>query len=254
MNTKRVALLGCGRLGEVIAKALLVHTVDHAELVCIYVRSPEKAQLLHQKLRCPVVTDIQALLDKKPDYVIEAATKDAVQEFAVPIMEAGADLIVLSTSALGDPNFYRQAYEAAERVGRRIHLAHGVVGGLDTVEAASMMGDFRAEITKRKFARGSEKSDAALDALDDAFHGTAEDVRRLFPEQLNVAVSLGLAAGNLFATNVHVAPSDRVDFTICCEGTFGEASFYTRLGAFGPDLAAWSALAMLRRQISRITF
>ena len=251
---KKIALLGCGRLGRVIANGLLAHAVEGSELTAVYVRSPEKAAQLRKELSCSVVTDMQALLAEKPDYVIEAATGAAVQEYTVSILEAGADLIVLSTSAFGDPEFYQTALLATERFDRKIHLAHGVIGGLDAVEAAVLMGSVHTEITKRKFARGSGRSDAALDALDDHFHGTAEDARDKFSEQLNVAVSLGLAVGDLQATGVHVAPSDRVDFTINCEGTFGNATFRTELGPSGPDLAAWSALAMLCRLTSRISF
>lgn len=251
---KRVCLLGCGRLGRVIAQALLDGAVDGAELSAVLVSSADRASRLRRELPCLVVSDNHALLEKQPDYVIEAATGAAVKEFAVPIMEAGADLIVLSTSALGDPDFYARALSAAERYDRRIHLAHGVIGGLDVAEAAAMMGPLSAEITKRKFPRGSPKSDAALDALADDFRGTAEDARLRYPDQLNVAVSLGLAAGNPQGTNVRVEPAEMVGFTVACEGAFGRGRFFTELGPQGPELAAWSALAVLRRLTARITF
>lgn len=253
-RVKRVCLLGCGRLGRVIANALLDGAVEGAALAAVLVSSGKRAEHLRRELPCPVVTDIRALLEEWPDYVIEAAAGAAVKEFAVPILEAGADLIVLSTSALGDPAFYRRALAATERYDRRIYLAHGVIGGLDVVEAAAMMGALSTEITKRKFSRGSPESDAALDALADDFRGTAEDARLRYPDQLNVAVSLGLAAGDPRGTGVRVEPGGRVDFTVTCEGAFGRGRFFTELGPDGPALAAWSALAMLRRLTARITF
>lgn len=251
---KKVCLLGCGRLGRVIADALLAKTVEGAELTAVFVRSEEKAEALRQVLPCPVVTDVQALLEEKPDYVMEAATADVVKEYAFPIMEAGADLIVLSTSALGDPEFYGRALAAAEQYNRRIYLAHGVIGGLDAVEAAAMMGEFSSEITKRKFPKGSPLSNPVLDMLADDFCGTAEDAYRQYPSHLNVAVSLGLAAGDLRTTKARVEPSDCVDFTITCEGAFGKGMFRTELSKRGPEFAAWSALAILKRELSRITF
>ena len=162
--------------------------------------------------------------------------------------------IVLSTSIFGESAFYDQARAAATRYGRQIHLAHGVIGGLDVVETAAMMGEVTAGLTKRKFSKGSARSDAALDALADEFHATAAEAMEQYPDQLNVAISLALAAGNLERTEVHVSPAEMVDFTIRCDGIFGEAAFYTRLGDSGPDLAAWSALAMLRRLTSPIVF
>lgn len=86
---KRVCLLGCGRLGRVIAQALLDGAVDGAELSAVLVSSADSASRLRRELPCPVVYDIRALLEKQPDYVIEAATGAAVKEFAVPIMEVG---------------------------------------------------------------------------------------------------------------------------------------------------------------------
>lgn len=251
---KKVCLLGCGRLGRVIAGALLAGAVEGVELRAVFTRSEGRAEELRQELLCPVTADIRSLLAEGPDYVLEAASAAAVTEYAVPAMEVGADLIVLSASALGSPEFYARALAAANRLDRRIHLAHGVVGGLDAVEAAAMMGSLSAEITKRKFPKGSPESNPALDLLADSFRGTAAEACRRYPDHLNVAASLGLAAGDLYGTGVRVEPGGCVDFTIRCEGVFGKGTFHTELGSCGPDLAAWSALAMLRRLTSRITF
>ena len=214
---KKVCLAGCGRLGHVIADGLMAGKVPGAELTAVLVQTAEKLQA---ELGCLVTTD----------------------------------LIVLSTSIFGESAFYDQARAAATRYGRQIHLAHGVIGGLDVVETAAMMGEVTAGLTKRKFSKGSARSDAALDALADEFHATAAEAMEQYPDQLNVAISLALAAGNLERTEVHVSPAEMVDFTIRCDGIFGEAAFYTRLGDSGPDLAAWSALAMLRRLTSPIVF
>lgn len=250
---KKVCLLGFGRLGRVIAGGLLSGAVEDAGLAAVLVRSGETAERLRRELPCPAVTDLSDLLAGRPDYVIEAASAAAVRACAVPVMEAGADLIVLSASAFGDPEFYARALAAANRFDRRIHLAHGVTGGLDAVEAAAMMGGLSTEIVKRKVPRGSPGWDPALDALANDFRGTAEEACRRYPDHLNVAASLGLAAGDLRGTKVRVESGGCVDFTIRCEGAFGKGAFHTELGAWGPDLAAWSALAMLRRLTARIT-
>lgn len=250
---KKVSLLGCGRLGRVIAGGLLSGAVEDAGLEAVLVRSGETAERLRRELPCPVLTDLSDLLAGRPDYVIEAASADAVKACALPAMEAGADLILLSASALGDPEFYARALEAARRFDRRIHLAHGVTGGLDAVEAAAMMGSLSAEIVKRKPPRDAPGRDRALDALADDFRGTAEEACRRYPDYLNVAAALGLAAGSLRRTQVRVEPGGRVDFTVRCEGAFGKGTFHTELGPYGPELAAWSALAALRRLTARIT-
>ena len=250
---KRIGLLGCGKLGRVIARALLRGTIKGCELAAVYVRSPEKAHDLSTELSCPLVSSIEELMACQPDYVIEAASPEAVRSFAPQILRS-ADLIVLSTSALGDDRFRRDMEELAERTDRHIYLAHGVIGGLDAVEAASLMSGASVALVKRKFPVGSPQSNAELDALADHFSGTAEDALRLYPSLLNVGVSLGLAVGDLTAVNVSVEPSDCVDFTVNCASAFGEGRFYTKLSPLGPELAAWSALVILKRLTGRITF
>ena len=250
---KRIGLLGCGKLGGVIADALLSGAVPGCELAVIHARSPESARRLSQRYPCPIAASMDALAQQQPDYVMEAASPQAVWAFAPRILSF-ADLIVLSTSALGDPTFRRDMERLAEAADRHIYLAHGVIGGLDIAGAAAMMGGVSASLTKRKPPAGSSRSDAALDALADRFSGTAEDAQRLYPHLLNVGVSLGMAVGDPAAVQVRVEPGDCVDFTVDCSGAFGQGRFYTRLGSSGPELAAWSALAMLKRLTSRITF
>ena len=164
---KKVCLAGCGRLGHVIADGLMAGKVPGAELTAVLVQTAEKAEKLQAELGCLVTTDLQDLLSAKPAYVIESAGNGVVRQITVPVLEAGADLIVLSTSIFGESAFYDQARAAATRYGRQIHLAHGVIGGLDVVETAAMMGEVTAGLTKRKFSKGSARSDAALDALAD---------------------------------------------------------------------------------------
>lgn len=237
-----------------IAKALLEGAISGAELTAVCVHSGEKAAQLTKNLHRPVVTSIEELMAYRPDYVIEAATGNVVRNCAAQILLGGADLIVLSTNALGDPQFHRKMEQLAEETDRHIYLAHGVIGGLDVAEAAAMMGTVSAALTKRKFPVGSCCGDDALDALPDCFSGTAEDALRLYPNLLNVGVSLGLAVDDLEATQVRVESSDCVDFTATCSGAFGEGRFYTKLGPAGPELAAWSALVMLKRLTQRISF
>ena len=152
-----------------------------------------------------------------------------------------------------------------KKAGRRFHrifravfaaaLALAITGANLAPAAAVTWADVN-ELKDEANGLDAEKKElqAKLDALADEFHATAAEAMEQYPDQLNVAISLALAAGNLERTEVHVSPAEMVDFTIRCDGIFGEAAFYTRLGDSGPDLAAWSALAMLRRLTSPIVF
>lgn len=244
---KKVCLAGCGRLGHVIADGLMAGKVPGAELTAVLVQTAEKLQA---ELGCLVTTDLQDLLSAKPAYVIESAGNGVVRQITVPVLEAGADLIVLSTSIFGESAFYDQARAAATRYGRQIHLAHGVIGGLDVVETAAMMGEVTAGLTKRNFSKGSARSDAALDALADRVSRNSG--------RSDGAVSGSIECGNFSRFSRRKSGEDRGSCFSSRDGRLHykvrwhirRGSLYTRLGDSGPDLAAWSALAMLRRLTS----
>ena len=79
---KRIGLLGCGKLGGVIADALLSGAVPGCELAVIHARSPESARRLSQRYPCPIAASMDALAQQQPDYVMEAASPQAVWAFA----------------------------------------------------------------------------------------------------------------------------------------------------------------------------
>lgn len=72
---------------------------------------------------------------------------------------------------------------------------------------------------------------------------------------MNVAVSVALATNGVEDTPASVEPvrpGENVSFTTQLSGSFGNAEIRTELGTIGPDLAAWSALAVLERLTRRI--
>lgn len=250
----RVCVMGCGRLGAIVARGLKAGTVPGAELAGVMGRTCTHSRELAAELNCPVAESLEELLELKPDYVIEAATGICVQQYAEAILAGGANLIVISTGAFGDEDFRERVEAAAEQYDRRVWLASGVVGGFDIMETARLAGALNASFTKRKPASASGKGDPALRNLSDEFHGTAAEAYLSFPDHLNVAVSVALGTCGVDNTTVHVETGDSVNFTTELSGTFGRAKIYTELGTVGPDMAAWSALAVLKRVTSRISF
>src|SRR5205814_1038889 len=85
-------------------------------------------------------TNPLSLASFKPDIVIEAASQAAVREFAIPLLERGIDLLLMSVGALADPSFESALTETARRVGRRVYLPSGAVGGLDVLKSARVEG------------------------------------------------------------------------------------------------------------------
>ena len=76
-------------------------------------RTPEKTGALAERAGCAPCGSIGELLDRKPDYIAEAASVAAVRDYAVRILEAKCGLVVLSIGAFADRSFYEQVEKAA---------------------------------------------------------------------------------------------------------------------------------------------
>lgn len=250
----KVCVIGCGRLGSIVARALRDGTVQGAELAGVMGQSLQEGLRQADALACPAAADISALMALGPDFVIEAAAGKCIELYGETIVSGGADLIAVSTGAFGDAALYRRLENTAKSCGRHIYLASGVVGGFDIMETARLMGGLTASFTKTKPASGSGMGDPALRSLADHFHGTAAQAYSSFPDHLNVAVSVALGTNGTEHTPVTVEPGSCVSFTTRLAGAFGRAEIYTELGTVGPDMAAYSALAVLKRVISPISF
>lgn len=255
----RVGLVGCGRMGEVIANALAEGKVEGCRLVGVTGRNPEKVDAFAKCHGCTGADSIEALLALSPDYVIEVATAEALKQCALPVLSAGKTLICLSMGALFDEAFAGQVRQAALEHGGRLVLASGVIGGLDVMTAAAMCGDLQATVIKRKPSSQSESCPPPLRSLPDEFEGSAREGFQLSPAHLNIILAGATACGGLDNTRFRlelVPDGERLSFGLEAEGDFGAAKVDIRPGGKlqSSGLAAWSALAALKRLTAPITW
>lgn len=200
---RAIALIGCGAIGSVIAKAVDDGLVD-AVLLYLMDVDRSKAERLAASLRRqrPVIaSSIEEIArDPRTEVVIEAASQEAVLQYAETLLEAGKELVVLSVGALLRP----EARALLARYRGRIHVPSGALGGLDALRAMSLAGVERVELVTRKHP--SKLADEPyvrerglrLEGLDKplvVFEGSAEEAVRAFPRTLNVAAALALASG-----------------------------------------------------------
>ncbi len=257
-----VGLLGSGRLGHVIAGAIAQGKVPECRLVGVLGRSKERLFPMEEQYGCRACQSPEELLALEPRYMVEAATPQALQEHAIPFLEAGCSVICLSMGALYDQKFYDAAARAARAGGSKLYLASGVLGGFDLAATLSMMGKLKGTLIKYKYPNDSGRCPPALMELPDQFEGSAREGYQLSPAHLNVAVAAALACGGLDQTRLRIEPitdepSD--SFGLDLEGEFAGAAVRIRQGGFGGPsqgtaLAAWSAVALLKRLTSPITF
>ena len=163
--------------------------------------------LAHRRM---VVSSLDALLDQRPDLVIEAAGHDALRDCGAGVLEAGADLLVTSVGALADEGLHAALRAACAEAGALI-LSTGAIGGLDILAAAKLAGLESVTYTSRKPPRAwrGTKADTLLDldALSSEacfYDGDARGAATDYPQNANVAATLALHGAGFAATRVRL--------------------------------------------------
>ena len=210
-----VALIGCGAIGGVIAKAVDSGLVE-AELLYVMDADRGRAERFAESLRSQkpaVAAGVEEIArDPRVEVVVEAASQEAVLQYAEPLLEAGKELVVLSVGAL----LRSEARPLLARYRARIHVPSGALGGLDALKALSLAGVESVELVSRKHP--SKLADEPyvrqrglkLEGLGKplvVFEGTAEEAVSAFPRTLNVAAALALASGAPVRVKVVADPS-----------------------------------------------
>ena len=194
----RIGIIG----GGVIARLVLEHraALGAVEVAGILGRSEaSRGKPLAASFGVPFVTSLDALVALKPDAVIEAASHDAVRQYAAPLLEAGIPVIVLSGGALCDDALRTKLERLAAEKRALLYVPSGGIGGLDALKAACAAGVDEVEIavTKPPVAWKDipyvERLGVDLDRLAGAttlFDGSARDGVPHFPANVNIAAVL----------------------------------------------------------------
>ncbi|TXG92294.1 DUF108 domain-containing protein [Rhodococcus rhodnii] len=208
----RVAVLGYGSIGTVVARRLAAGELAGAELAAVVTRSPVDGA------PAPVL-DLDDALDVA-DVVVECAGQGAVRENGRKILEAGCDLVISSVGALCDAEF--AAALRASGPGRAV-CTNGAVGGLDLLAAAQDAAPFDSVLvrsTKRPAALVQEWMDEAearrvRDTSEPVlvFRGSPADAARLFPKSLNVAAAVDFAVGPASPVSVELYADPAAELT-----------------------------------------
>ena len=177
---KIVGIIGCGAIGTVIAKAIDNKIVD-CDRVVLYDVVDEKAEKLGESLSIETIAvkSIDEMIRLNPRVIVEAASQQAVREYANKILKCNIHLIVLSVGALLDLNVKSN----------KIHIPSGAIGGLDAISCAALAGISEAVLTTRKNPLSLGRSDKNEKII---YEGPAEEAVKLYPKNINVAATLAL--------------------------------------------------------------
>jgi aspartate dehydrogenase len=258
----RIGIIG----GGVIARLVLEHRagLGAVEVAAILGRSEaSRGKPLAAGFGVPFVTSLDALVALKPDAVIEAASHDAVRQYAAPLLEAGIPVIVLSGGALCDDTLRTKLERLAAEKRVLLYVPSGGIGGLDALKAACAAGVDEVEIAVTKPPAAwkdipyVERLGVDLDRLAAAttlFDGTARAGVPHFPANVNIAAVLALAGIGFDRTRLKVVADPALRFNthyITIRGRTGTISVKFE-SVPSPDnpktalLACYSALAAIR--------
>ena len=201
----RIGLIGCGAIGTEIAKAIDEGLIPNATLRAVLDKDPQPAKILNTQLKkkFKVVKTLNQLLKAGVDLVVEAASQQAVKEYAEKILKSRKDLLILSVGALLDNTLLQNLLKICQRYGNRIYVISGALGGIDAIKAASIVGFTDLILTTRKHPNALASSpfftERGLDPKSITqptllYEGSASEAVRLFPANINVAATLTLAA------------------------------------------------------------
>src|SRR5213082_1961657 len=182
-NVQRVAIVGFGAIGKVVAEHL-DRGIDGLSLAAVSARDTKRAEAAMAGFAHAAPVLPLARLGEFADIVVECAPAALLREIAEPALAAGCTVIVLSCGALVD-NF--DLVDLARRQGGRILVPTGALLALDAVQAAAVGDISRVHMVTRKPPNGLAgapylvQNGISVDGLNEAkrvFNGTAREAAR----------------------------------------------------------------------------
>jgi aspartate dehydrogenase len=245
----RLGIIGCGAIGTDVAKA--ADTMNDIEKIYLFDTNGAAAKKLCSFVKKASVKPVDKFLEDV-DVVFEAASQQAVTQYAEIVLKAGKDLIIMSIGSLFNDTLRKKLEDIAREKHRKIYLPSGAVCGIDGVLAANIekLDSVTLVTTKPPASLGKTVMKRTV-----VFEGTARDAVKQFPKNINVAACLSLAGVGFDETKVEIVADPvetRISHKILAHGRFGRlrAEVENMPNPNNPQssyMASLSAIATLRR-------
>jgi aspartate dehydrogenase len=237
MPKKTIGLMGCGTIGTPLALAIDSGRVVNASLSGLFDIIDENARNLKTKLESnpQVYYNFDRFVDSTADIIIEAASQQAVKNYAKRIIESGKDVMVMSVGALADTLFLAELLQLTPiRNGHsKIYVPSGAIAGIDAIRSVRHIADSIRLTTKKspKALAGAPfftTRNVSLDNITEVteiYEGPAVEAVKLFPANVNVAAVLSLAGIGVEKTMVRILADPEAttnQHEIVATGSFGE--------------------------------
>ena len=248
----KLGIIGCGAIGSDVAKA--VDEMEEIDRIYLYDMDEKKAKNLAEKLKKGEFATVEKFLSDV-DVVFEAASQQAVRQYAEKVLNAGKDLIIMTIGTLFDDKFRNKIIKIAKEKGKKIYLPSGAVAGIDGIKAASLGGldEVTLVTTKSPESLGKHLSKRTI-----LFEGNAREAVREYPRNINVAACLSLAGLGFDKTKVKIVADPVIKYNshkVLAHGKFGRLRAEVE-NLPNPNnlkssyLASLSAIAVIKKIVS----
>ena len=106
-----VGIVGCGAIANTMVNEIM--SEKGIEIKYFYDRDVERAENLAHIANGIAVIELEDMLEKV-DLIVESASPMALKDIAIPILEKGVDLMVMSVGALMDNEFREKVHNTAQ--------------------------------------------------------------------------------------------------------------------------------------------
>lgn len=190
----RVGFIGAGAIATTAIKVLLSQPQE-VMVVGVFSRSGFTASLadaLHPNIQ---MNSVAALLNERPDVIVECASREALREYAPAVLNSGVTMLATSVSAMADPAFQVHMQDCAQRSGATLRVVSGATAGLDWLTAAMRAGlDEVVYRIRKPPAAWPEQPEAQQEKGALAFYrATVRRAAESYPKNVNAAATVALA-------------------------------------------------------------
>lgn len=261
----RVIFIGWGAINSRVG-ALLTQRQSGIEIIGVAtIDTPEARATIPADI--PFLASPNQLAALKPDLVVEAAGRAAIDHWAPAALAAAPAMIIASTSAFCDDALLPRLTAIAERHGSRILVPSGAIGGVDALAGAAVLGldEVLHQIVKPPVAWKGTPAEKLIDlsGLTERkvfFSGTAREAAGQYPQNANATVVTSLAGIGIDKTRVELVadPAYQVNgHRIMARGAFGRMEIVLENNPLvtnpkSSELTALSLVRLIEHQIKTV--
>jgi aspartate dehydrogenase len=252
----RAVFIGWGAI-NVRVGALLTQRNAAVDIVGIAaLDTPESHAAIPPGIR--FLTSPRELAALRPDIVVEAAGRAAIDIWAEAALAAAPAMIVASTSAFCDEPLLARLMDVAGQHSSRIFIPSGAIGAVDALASAAVLGldEVTHQIVKPPVAWRGTPAEKLLDleSLRERvvfFSGSAREAASHYPQNANATVVTALAGVGLDKTRIEMVadPAVRINgHRITARGAFGRLEILLENNplATNPKSSELTALSLVR--------